>query len=35
MIPDMISAGGVYVAGNGVMQASDYASALISKIYPG
>jgi len=35
MMPDVISAGGVYVAQNGDMQASDYASAFDSKIYSG
>ncbi len=35
MIPEVVSAGGVYVAQNGAMQASDYASAFNSKIYPG
>ena len=35
MMPGVISAGGVYVAQNGAMQASDYASAFSSKIYPG
>lgn len=35
MMPEVISAGGVYVAQDGAMQASDYASAFTSKIYPG
>jgi subtilisin family serine protease len=35
MLPDVISAGGTYVDGDGNMQASDYASAFESKIYPG
>ncbi|MFN7995887.1 MAG: S8 family serine peptidase [Bryobacteraceae bacterium] len=35
MMPDVISAGGVFVDGNGAMQASDYASAFDSKIYSG
>jgi subtilisin family serine protease len=35
MMPDVISAGGVFVALNGDMQASDYASAFDSKIYSG
>ncbi|MGY3437559.1 MULTISPECIES: S8 family serine peptidase [unclassified Marinovum] len=35
MMPEVISAGGVYVAQNGAMQASDYASAFTSRIYPG
>lgn len=35
MMPDVISAGGVFVDQHGVMQASDYASAFNSKIYAG
>ncbi|MFC1664840.1 S8 family serine peptidase [Pseudomonadota bacterium] len=35
MMPDVISAGGVYVHEDGAMRASDYASAFASKIYPG
>lgn len=35
MMPDVISAGGVYVGADGKMQASDYASAFKSKIYSG
>jgi hypothetical protein len=35
MMPDVISAGGVFIGQNGAMQASDYASAFQSKIYPG
>ena len=35
MMPDVISAGGVYVDSNGEMKASDYASAFPSKPYPG
>jgi subtilisin family serine protease len=35
MMPDVISAGGVFVDQNGAMQASSYASAFQSKIYPG
>lgn len=35
MMPDVISAGGTYVDQDGNMQASDYASAFESKIYPG
>jgi subtilisin family serine protease len=35
MMPNVISAGGVFVDQNGGMQASDYASAFHSKIYPG
>jgi hypothetical protein len=35
MMPNVISAGGVFVDENGAMQASDYASAFPSKIYPG
>ena len=35
MMPDVISAGGVFVDGQGRMQASDYASAFHSKIYAG
>jgi subtilisin family serine protease len=35
MMPNVISAGGVFVDGNSAMQASDYASAFASKIYPG
>jgi len=35
MMPDVISAGGVFVEEDGVMRASDYASAFDSKIYPG
>jgi subtilisin family serine protease len=35
MMPNVISAGGVFVDKGGAMQASDYASAFQSKIYPG
>ena len=35
MMPNVISAGGVFVDQHGAMQASDYASAFQSKIYPG
>jgi subtilisin family serine protease len=35
MMPDVISAGGTYVDDDGSMQASDYASGFVSKIYPG
>jgi subtilisin family serine protease len=35
MMPDVISAGGVFVDKSGAMQASDYASAFHSKIYSG
>jgi hypothetical protein len=35
MMPDVISAGGVFVDANGSMQASDYASAFASQIYSG
>jgi hypothetical protein len=35
MMREVISAGGVFVAENGAMSASDYASAFDSKIYPG
>jgi subtilisin family serine protease len=35
MMPNVISAGGVFVDENGDMQASNYASAFQSKIYPG
>jgi subtilisin family serine protease len=35
MMPDVISAGGVFVDQKGKMQASDYASAFASKIYSG
>lgn len=35
MMPDVISAGGVYVDATGAMRASDYASAFASRIYPG
>jgi subtilisin family serine protease len=35
MIPDVLSSGGVYVDESGDMEASDYASAFHSKIYPG
>lgn len=35
MMPEVISAGGVFVEQDGTMQASDYASAFSSKIYPG
>jgi hypothetical protein len=35
MMPEVISAGGVYVDQNGNAQASNYASAFHSKIYPG
>lgn len=35
MMPEVVSAGGVYVAQNGEMRASDYASAFESRIYSG
>jgi len=35
MMPEIISAGGVFVDENGGMTASDYASAFMSKIYSG
>ena len=35
MMPEIISAGGVFVDANGGMTASDYASAFMSKIYSG
>lgn len=35
MMPDVLSAGGAYVARNCEVYASDYASAFTSKIYPG
>ena len=35
MMPDVLAAGGVFVAANGDMLASDYASAFESQIYPG
>jgi subtilisin family serine protease len=35
MMPNVISAGGVFVDQNNAMRASDYASAYQSKIYPG
>lgn len=35
MMPEVLSAGGVFVAVNGDMQASDYASAFESRIYAG
>ena len=35
MMPEVISAGGVFVDQNGNMQASDYASAFTSRIYSG
>ena len=35
MMPEVISAGGVFVGEDGKMQASDYASGFKSKIYPG
>jgi subtilisin family serine protease len=35
MMPNVISAGGVFVDESGGMEASDYASAFQSKIYPG
>jgi subtilisin family serine protease len=35
MMPDVISAGGVFVGEDGKMQASDYSSGFKSKIYPG
>ena len=35
MMPEVISAGGVFVDSDGKMIASDYASAFDSKIYPG
>ena len=34
-MPDVISAGGVFVEENGQMRASDYASGFASQIYPG
>jgi len=35
MMPEVVSAGGAYVAGDGVLRASDYASAFRSRIYAG
>lgn len=35
MLPEVISAGGVYIEKSGSMRASNYASAFKSKIYPG
>ncbi len=35
MMPEVISAGGVFIDQHGAMMASDYASAFTSKIYPG
>jgi subtilisin family serine protease len=35
MMPELISAGGVYIDQNGNLQASDYASAFTSRIYSG
>lgn len=35
MMPDVCSVGGVYVDSDGSMRASDYASAFVSKPYPG
>jgi len=35
MMPDVVSAGGVYIGENGAMEASSYASAFKSKIYSG
>lgn len=35
MMPEVISAGGVYIGPNGDMKASNYASAFSSKPYPG
>ena len=35
MMPEVLSAGGVFVAANGDMMASDYASAFESRIYSG
>lgn len=35
MMPDVVSAGGVFVDEDGSMRASDYASGFTSKIYPG
>ncbi|MEM1004164.1 MAG: S8 family serine peptidase [Pseudomonadota bacterium] len=35
MMPEVISAGGVFVDQKGNMRASDYASGFVSKIYPG
>jgi len=35
MMPEVVSAGGVYIDENGEMQASDYASAFTSRIYSG
>lgn len=35
MMPEVIAVGGVYINGKGRMQASDYASSYISRIYPG
>lgn len=35
MMPDVISVGGTFVSETGAMEASDYASAFDSKIYPG
>jgi len=34
MMPEVVSAGGAYVAEDGAMRASDYASAFASQIYP-
>lgn len=33
--PDVLTAGGVYMNPNGTLQASNYASGFLSKIYPG
>ncbi|MGE0479575.1 MAG: S8 family serine peptidase [Phycisphaerae bacterium] len=35
MMPEVVSAGGVFVAADGAMRASDYASAFASRIYAG
>lgn len=35
MMPEVLSAGGVFVAANGDMMASDYCSAFESRVYPG
>lgn len=35
MMPDVVSAGGVFVDANGAMMASDYASGFTSRIYSG
>ena len=35
MMPEVLSAGGVFVAANGDMMASDYCSAFVSRVYSG